>query len=49
MYSKFDNGDQIMEDELRVACSTHEEKINSYTLLIGGHEDKGPRERQTYM
>jgi hypothetical protein len=33
---------QVNEDEMGRACSTHGEKINAYRILVGEPEGKSP-------
>jgi len=39
-------GDQINEDEMGVACSTHGEMVNACKILVGKAEGKRPLGRQ---
>jgi hypothetical protein len=42
LFSKYNQNDQVKEDEMGRACSTNGEKRNAYKILVGNPEGKRP-------
>jgi hypothetical protein len=38
----YNSNDEVKEDEMGRACSTHGEKMNTYRILMGRSEGKRP-------
>jgi hypothetical protein len=47
LFAKYNQNDQVEEDEVGGVCGTNGEKKNAYRLLVGKQEGKRPLGRPT--